>query len=129
MSGNHLWEAPHPYYCNLGNYFNNNCGSSYKSWADFIEEQGNDDMDLNLLFRWDWKEGEDHDLPAFNGDVYYRNGTLELFYMGQRKGLYRYVEVSVCRADEAAIRDWLMPRWEHLKSLWQPLPDATGEAA
>lgn len=125
----HLWEATHQYYCNLGNYYNNYCGTSHKSWADFISEEGDSDMDYNLLFRWDWKEGEDYDLPEFNGDAYYRNGSLELFFMGQRKGLYRYVEVSVCRADEDAIREWLMPRWEHLKSLWQPLPAAPGVSA
>lgn len=124
MSGKHLWEADHSYYCNRGNYFSNDCGTSHKSWAEFIAEEGDSDMDYNLLFRWDWKEGEDHDLPAFNGDVYYRNGSLELFFVGQRKGIYRYVEVSVCRADEEGIREWLMPRWAHLKSLWQPLPDA-----
>lgn len=27
----HLWEVDHPYYCNLGNYFDNNCGNHYKS--------------------------------------------------------------------------------------------------
>ena len=121
MNG-HLWESDHHYYCNLGNYHSSECGAEYKSWHEFMESEGDSDMDYSLLFRWDWREGQDSDLPDFNGDVYYRNGSLELFYMGQRKGLYRYVEVSVCRADEDAIREWLMPRWEHLKSLWQPTP-------
>lgn len=37
--------------------------------------------------------------------------------MGQRKGLFRWVTVEVCRADEQAVRDWLQVRWEHMKEL------------
>lgn len=116
-----LWEADHSYYCNLGNYFDNNCETEYKSWAEFIDSCAGEDLDLNLVFRWDWREGSDNDLPDFNGDNYYRNGRLEIFYIGQRKGLFRTVQVSVCRADEPDVRKWLFPRWEHLKSLWTPV--------
>jgi hypothetical protein len=114
----HLWEVSHAYYCNLGNYFDNACGTEYKSWADFIEAEGDADPDYNLVFRWDWKEeGE----CTFKGDVNYRNGSLEVFWMGQREGLYRYTTVEVCRADEEAVRAFLEPGWEHLKALWVPL--------
>lgn len=119
----HLWEVKHPYYCNDGNYYTNESVETYyKSWAEFIDEQGDSDMDMNLIFRWDWKEEDDEgEALPFNGDVNYRNGKLWIFWMGQRKGLYRYSTVEVCRADEQAIKEWLLPRFEHLKSLWEPL--------
>ena len=120
-----LWEVEHPYYCNEGNYFasgsEKTCGR-YRSWSEFHESEGNSDQDLNLLFRWDWHESPDwgHGTP-FTGDPNYRNGVLLLFWMGQRKGLYRWTEVEVCRADEPVIREWLQGRLSYLVSLWEPL--------
>jgi len=121
----HLWEAKHPYYCSESNYYapgNEQPMSAYKSWADFIDGQGDSDFDYNLVFRWDWNErNPEADELTFNGDVNYRNGKLLVFFMGQRKGLYRWCEVDVCRADEPAVIAYLQPRFEHLKSLWAPL--------
>ena len=120
----HLWEIDHPYYCNQGNYFaagGQDVFAHYRSWADFFVEEGDSDPDYNLLFRWDWHEGEDHsDGVPFNGDVNYRNGVLLLFWMGQRKGLYRWSEVEVCRADEPAVREFLQARFDYLKRVWEP---------
>lgn len=125
----HLWEAGHRYYCNESNYFaRESCESQYRSFAAFLEAEGNSDMDYNLLFRWDWKEETEEGEPTFNGDVYYRNGKLKLFWMGQRKGLYRWSVVDVCRADEPAVIEFLRPRLEHLMSLWEPLFDERAQA-
>jgi hypothetical protein len=44
---------------------------------------GDADMDFNLLFRWDWHEGEDHELEEFN-DVNHRNGEFLVFWVGPR---------------------------------------------
>lgn len=126
----HLWEVDHAYYCNQGNYYapgSDQPVARYKSWAEFEEERGDGDLDMNLVFRWDWNEGEDHDLAAFNGDIYYRNGQLLLYYMGQRKGLYRWVEIEVCRADEDQVRAWLQVRFDYLMHLWAPLAPTTAE--
>jgi hypothetical protein len=122
MSKTHLWEVEHPYYCNEGNYFaTESCAAYYKSWTDFMDEEGDADMDWNLIFRFDWIETNDDGEPTFNGDVNYRNGKLKLFYMGQRRGLYRWVIVEVCRADEPAVIEFLRKRWEHMQKLWAPL--------
>lgn len=120
MKPKHLWEVSHSYYCNQGNYFNNDCGKKYKSFADFLTEEGNNDMDYNLIFRWDWSEDDGNGNSTFNGDRYYKNGKLKLFWMGQRKGLYRYTIVDVCRADETEVIKFLEPRWEYLRMLWEP---------
>ena len=118
----HMWECEHSYYAADGNYFSNECHAEHATWAAFMSEEGDSDLDYNLIYRWDWSEDD----SPFNGDVYYRNGTLKLFYIGQRKALARSVHVSVCRADEPAVRTWLQPRLQHLASLWMPL---TVEAA
>jgi hypothetical protein len=118
-----LWEVDHPYYCNNGNYYSSDCGEQYESWAEFFGANGDSDFDMNLVFRFDWMEGLDDDekpLP-FNGDVNYRNGKLYVYWMGQRKGLYRYSMVDVCRADEPAVIEFLKPRLAHLLKLWEPL--------
>lgn len=123
----HLWEANHSYYCNEGNYYckvSDDPAGRYKSFAEFLTEFHNIDKDYNLLFRWDWHEGSVHDLLDFNGDIYYRNGELKLFWMGQRKGLYRWDIVSVCRADEQEVIKFLQPFWEHLAELWTPISGA-----
>lgn len=119
----HLWEADHPYYCNEGNFYSNEPGATYKSWADFLAEEGDSDLDMNLVFRFDWRESEDWGAGVFTGDVNYRNGLLLLFIMGQRKGLYRYARVEVCRADEPSIIEYLKPRWNLMKRLWEPLEE------
>lgn len=117
-----LWEIKHPYYCNEGNYFSNeSCESSYGSWQEFKDSEGDADFDYNLVFRWDWDEENDNGESTFNGDENYRNAKLKIFWMGQRKGLYRWSVIDVCRADESEVRAWLYERWEHLKKLWEPL--------
>lgn len=116
----HLWEVKHPYYCNEGNYFNNNCGQEFKSWAEFHDEEGEADFDMNLVFRWDWREGDDWGAKPFTGDPNYRNGHLLIFWLGQRKGIYRYTKIEVCRSDEPAVRAWLQKRFEHVLKIWTP---------
>lgn len=120
----HLWEVDHPYYCAEGNYYapgNEQPGKRYKSWAEFMAAMGDADMDYNMLFRWDWREGDGYDLADYNGDDNYRHAELAIYWMGQRKGLYYWSVVEVCRNDEPAIIDFLRPRWEYLKSLWEPI--------
>ncbi len=128
MDEKRLWEAEHPYYCNEGNFYAAGCIQAYSTWADFMAAEGKQDMDLNLVFRWDWRPETDEDGDAVDGrsarDPYYRGETLWLFYMGQRKGAYRSVSVEVCRADEPEVRAWLMTRWEHMRQLWAPLSGA-----
>ena len=110
----HLWEVDHPYYCSLSNYFDNNCGDGFESWGDFIAKYRNADFDMNLLFRWDWLDSTDPD-QELEGD------ELRLFWMGQRKGLYRFTVVQIERGDEPLVIEWLHERRRHLLKLWEPL--------
>ncbi len=118
--GKHLWEAKHPYYCSDQCYFSAKAiVDTYGTWQEFVEASKDDDFDLNLLFRWDWNLGEEHDLPIHT-DPYYRDGELDLFFMLQRKGYHRVARISVCKADEDLVRVWLNLRWEHMQTLWKP---------
>lgn len=117
----HLWEVDHPYYCNDGNYYANDTHTLYETFDEFLSKENEADIDYNLVFRWDWKEGEDHGLGAYKGDDYYRHARFHVYFMGQRKGAFRSAEVKVCRADEPAIIQYLKPRLERLKAIWEPL--------
>jgi hypothetical protein len=121
----HLWEADHAYYCNEGNYYSReSTGQSYKRLQDFLDDEADADLDMNLVFRWDWVEGEDYGAQPYAGDDNYRNGLFKVFFMGQRKGIYRHAIVEVCRADEPAVIAYLQPRLKHLMGLWAPLVEA-----
>src|SRR5262245_59830993 len=118
-----LWEGKHPYYCNDGNYYapgNDQPVCRYESWKDFFQSEGDSDPDMNLLFRWDWREADPEGNEWGN-----ERDTLMLFWMGQRKGLYRWTEVTVEKADAPAVRDWLKTRWQHLATLWAPVSAET----
>lgn len=122
MAG-HLWEADHAYYCKRGNYFapgRDQPTAHYKRWSDFADAEADAGMDYNLVFRWDWHEGG-FGGSEFNGDEHYRNGELFVGFIGQRKGVYRWVTVEVCRADEPAVIAFLQPRLQYLMELWSPL--------
>lgn len=115
----HLWEVDHPYYCNEGNYYapgNDQPTTHYESWREFFEGEGNSDPDMNLLFRFDWRKTDTEGKEWGN-----KTDQLLLFWMGQRKGLYRWTTIDVTDADEPAARDWLQTRLNYLLTLWEPL--------
>lgn len=125
----HLWEIDHPYYCSESNFFapHGEAYMHYDRWQDFYAAEHDSDLDMNLVFRFDWKppwEDGDPEKPiVWQGDENYRDCQLQLFIMGQRKGLFRCVEIDVCRADESKVIEYLRPRWEHVRKLWEPLSD------
>lgn len=120
----HLWEVEHSYYCEEINYYSNDCYTKYKSLSEFLNDALKEDIDMNLIFRFDWQEakpGDSGEFGEYNGDDYYRHAILRLFYMGQGRGLYRSVAIEVCRADEPTILGFLKVRWEHMRRLWEPV--------
>jgi hypothetical protein len=116
--GNHLWEVEHPYYCNLGNFYSNDCGQRYNSFDDFLGEWGDADMDYNLLFRWDWREAEYY--RESNDEDVRTHDILEIFWMLQRKGAYTFCEIKVTKDEEQKVINFLRPRWEYMARLWRP---------
>ena len=94
-----LWRVDHPYYCE------ERTPETYPSWEDFVGAYS--DTDLNLLFRFDWETRSDG-----------RN-ILKLFFILQRKGIYRSVEVNVRKANEPVIAEWLKVRYNKMVELWE----------
>lgn len=149
----HLWETPHSYYCETGNFFKNGCNSVYESWEEFAQPvktmfEGNPlyefDDDLNLLYRWDWRKADPNDyLHTYSEETLSNIGateeeieqsrldfekasktdTLYLFYMLQRKSYNISAEVKVVESDEPLIREWLNKKWQYMKGLWEPVSD------
>lgn len=126
--GNKLYEVEHSYYCN-NNFYSNEPKRSFASWADFVDEElGDIDDDYNFLFRWDWRryESDDDRVKAFDvgeqPDTGPTDEYLELFYMGQRKGLFRVVRVyNMSKDDDIAVRQFLRARWQYMVALWAPV--------
>lgn len=109
----HLWDYEHDYYCNLNNYYSNDCLQEYTSWQSFTREYGNVDMDYNLLFRWDWEKATpDNEL---------NHDQLQLYFMQQRKGRFVSCIVLIRDEDEPAVREYLTKYKAHLDKLWMPI--------
>lgn len=120
----HLWEVDHPYYAIRGNYFGSRAEfhTDFDSWEDFIEEYGNSDHDMNLIYRWDWKTTDpETDESTYTGDDNAPVETLEVFFIGQRKAKCWSAAVKVCRNDEQKVREFLLPRLQTLMKMWEPL--------
>lgn len=118
----HLWEIDHPYYCKIENYFSNDSVSHHDTWDSFHECEDDEDMDLNLIFRWDWEidhEDFDDEIDDSNDEKFDNNHVLKLFYMTQRKGIFRTVIIKVKKEDEEKIKKFLKPRWRKMKKLWE----------
>lgn len=123
MSGKHLWEYDHPYYCAEGNFFHSPMRSNHTvheqmSWTDFKDTLFySGDRDLNLLFRWDWhawhlEYPEDHP----DGEKH----QLLLFFVLQRKSYNCSVYVDVTADDEPEVRAWLTECAQTVRALWEP---------
>lgn len=132
FEGKHLWEIKPPNPCSDQNH-HNNTHMWYGSWLDFQGEWNSGfDKDLAYLFRWDWvppRAGDDEDSPIqWRRDPYYRESNLRLFFVFGSKGIFACYTVSVCRADEPSIREWLPGRLEHLMANWGGAVDITKTA-
>ena len=128
-SETYLWGVEHPYYWNEGSFHERGMHVRHDSWADFIQEMGDADEDLNLVCRWDWKQDEpDEDEDGAATPVPAGTGTLKVFYVVQRKAYTFSHEVAVTAADEPAVRAWLEQKWRHLQRLWAPLAPVAADA-
>jgi hypothetical protein len=117
-----LYEIDHPYYCTEHNYrvSGNQTRTvvfQYDNWEAFTESGWfNSDLDLNLLFRFDWRDQLNED----GTDT--QNGQLCLFWMRQRKGDFNSCIISNMKIEnEFEVREWLQNRFDHLKKIWEPL--------
>jgi hypothetical protein len=117
ISENKLYEIKHPYYCSDNNYFSRECTWEYGCWDDFYEEHHDDDIDMNLIFRWDWDEHEVSD------DEQSTENILQLSVIRQRKGIFGVYLIAVNKEDEPKIKEFLKPHADYMKQLWRGFDD------
>ena len=93
----------HPYYCASVNYNDNDAAMKFESWESFIAELG------------DMYKSEDVEEIDLYGECH-----LEIFFMLQKKGLFRPVTIkSIKEEDMKGIMEWLKPHWEYTNDFWK----------
>lgn len=121
-----LWQTEHDYYGPEAPYWGRpdqyrDYIQTFESWGEFVtgESMYTATKGLNLLYRWDWNAPD----PSLYmpGETVPTEHELELFWMLPRKGIMARACITVTPEDEPAVRAWLLPHWEYMRSLWEPL--------
>lgn len=101
-----LSETDHPYYGPETHL------REYKSWTAFNDEWCVSDVDLNLIWRWDWqRDPDDPDQSTF---------TLRICMVHPRHSRFSTHDVIVTIDDEPAVRMFLDRHWQTIKAIWAP---------
>jgi len=101
----------HDYYASGSNYYSNDAGGKYDTWADFYKEFKDANIDMNLVYRWDIYERE-------KSGRYY----MQVVIIAQRKGIYMPIHINyVDDKDVDQIQEFMRPHFEKLLIIWQPL--------
>lgn len=126
-------QVDHPYYTSESNYFSNECTTTFESWAEYLIEWADYDVDMNLIIRWDWHptltELADNakwlaEHPEYADEQEDETPTLQIARLGQRKGKYTVQIVrNVTEADVPAIKAHLLPHFERILENWAPISD------
>ncbi len=115
----HLWEYKHPYYSNESNHFANGWFLEYESFAEFLSAWGDADVDMNLIYRWDWEEYDCIDHYEGEPEDKYKGDYLKIFRVLQRKGIYCGQIIKVNKEDEAAVKEYLARYKPTIMSFWK----------
>ena len=106
----------HPYYCSESNYYSNDPAESYGTMTEFLDDFEGMDPDLNLCFRWDFRDSVDED------DKPTGNVSAEVFLMLQRKGIFKPCSVAVVTEEESIrFKAYAERHLEVIKKMWSPL--------
>lgn len=104
----------HPYHCSAQNYYSNEPYQEFETLYDFLEEFGDADVDMNLVFRWDVNKYDEES----ERDGFY----LEIFMILQRKGIFCSKRIQdFKKSDVPDLEKFLKPHWDKLKEMWVPL--------
>lgn len=103
-------SVDHPYYSSSQNYYSNEPDFDAETMTEFLDAAEQWDVDLNLMYRWDFHKRE-------NGTVH-----AEAFFILQRKGIYKPCKIDSVSEDEAVrFEKFAKKHWEKLKEIWQPI--------
>lgn len=121
-----LEATNHEYYCSNSNYYvgdyngENHGLCEYETWNEFKEDwmfDGNIiDHDYNHCFRFDIRNKYDEEKDEDIQDEYY----LELFFILQRKGIFRPVIIKTIKEDDMyELEQYLKECCNYLKKQWE----------
>lgn len=119
----HLWEIDHPYYGADGSYGD----EQFESFQELRAAADGMDEDMNLIYRWDWKDYSTPEAAAQHyvdkDDEEWGKQELLVFFLMPRKGAFGSFRCPVTYEEEAEVREWLSgPRCAgHLRTLWEPI--------
>jgi hypothetical protein len=119
-----LWEDGGSYFTD-GEWHDNNIGNHYSSWKEFLEEWEDADDGMNYVVNWSWMPKSDDE--TWHKDSYYRDGTLMILFVMQRKGFYNPQTIDVCKADEPAVKEYLKTKFEVIRDNFQAVLDQPSE--
>lgn len=117
-SGPRLWEVDHPFY-GCDDYENH-----VDTFDELREHVDSMDEDMNLVYRWDWKDySQPHFDDDFLTDAERRKQKFIVFWLMPRKGRCGSISCSITHEQEAEVYEWLSgPRClGHLQKVWAPL--------
>lgn len=107
----------HNYYCSTNNFYSNDPGGVWDSWAEFWAEYHDAEPDSNLCFRWDLEKSEDFEDEPTPGTY-----VMQVFFIHQRKGIFApHVIKGITEEDTPQILEFLERSAKELKSIWQPI--------
>lgn len=117
----HLWEIKHPYYGADGYEEKAESFAALRAMVDGFDE------DMNVVYRWDWK---DYSQPHF--DVLFIDGedrseeTFTVYLLLPRKSAFMVLSCPIRKDQEFEVLDWLSgPRCAgYLRTLWEPVLDS-----
>ena len=66
----------HDYYASSVNYYSNDAGDDFRTWADFYEEFHDADIDMNLVYRWDIHKREES--GRYRMEIFIIHGEINL---------------------------------------------------
>ena len=102
----------HPYYCSDNNYFSNEPAKDYVTMTDFFQDFENVDVDMNLMFRWDF-----HNYEENNGVI-----SASIYLMLQRKGIFMPISIkSVSEKEAIRFKKYAKRHWKNLQKMWRPI--------
>lgn len=115
-------ETNHSYYCSESNYYvdgyNNFGRNNYEDFKTFLNDwclnDGTIDWDYNLCFRYDIHQKQTGEtVDGFE---------LWLFFILQRKGIYRPVHIENITQDDMPVLETLLKsQWEYIKAQWSEI--------
>ena len=132
-----LYEIDHPYYCEESGYYYRTpetgwgAEMQYNSIVDYYKEWKDCDLDLNMIFRWDWR----HYTPEEYEQEHYENisecdksnlnssgnySVVTIFYMLQRKGCKKIIKIyGAEEKHEKLLKKHLSKAWENMQQTWE----------